>query len=115
MIKNLLLRARARFSEELPADAESLERYSHSLLEIYNLPDKPDYHHAIATAIQQVTQGEHRVPKYSVYSFVKRAAAMRAAFHRIQSLNQAATPKKEPLLDGREATKGITEPLVPKT
>lgn len=99
MIKKLLQRVRARFSEEIPADAESLERYSHSLLEIYNLPDKPDYHHAIATAIQQVTQGKHRAPKYSVYSFVKRAAAMRAAFHRIQSLNKAATPKPEGAVD----------------
>ncbi len=100
----------ARIPEQLPADQSALEKFTKDLLAIYSLPDTGEYQRAVANAIQQATQcGSHKISKFSVYSFVRRAMAMRAAFLKLQELNKQEeklklAPKQESDVDGKEAT-----------
>lgn len=96
----------ARIPQELPATIPALEEFSSETLSLYSLPNTGEYQRAIANAIQQATQGgSHKVSKYAVYSFVRRAAAMRAAFVKLQEMNKAEEKAKK---DAEEAAKVAT-------
>lgn len=79
----------ARIPEELPATSAALDDFTRQTLSTYSLPNTGEYQRAVASAIQQATQGgSHKVSKYAVYSFVRRAAAMRNAFVKLQDMNK---------------------------
>ncbi len=102
MIQNLRLfinRMKAKIPEPLPANKEELDRLIDSVITLYGLPNRPDYHRTIVTMIQHLATDHFKAPKYYFYSQIRRSEAMRAAFFKLKELNdaekQAATPNKE--------------------
>lgn len=93
-IKNLLKRAKYRFSHRLPIYEEQLEPFIKNIFDTYSLPDHPTYRHAIATAILHMPSERDRMPISYFAKSIRKAMASQISYNLLVKLKEQEEAKK---------------------
>lgn len=99
MIRRKIQRAfqliRSYFPSALPQGSEEFDAYASKLLELYSLPQKDTYRHAIASMIMHLGPTTHRIPmRYFAISIFK-AMSNEVAYSKIQDLKKALAAEEQ--------------------
>lgn len=91
-------KARHRWPSPLPIGRAEFASFADSILETYNIPNLPSYHHAIASMIMHLGPTVTKVPKKFFADSIYKAMANEVAFQKIQELKE----KEKKALDALE-------------
>lgn len=101
LLLNIGQRIRGRLPEPIPHKGlHDLEHFSNKVLTIYNIPNLPSYHHALASMIMHLGATTTSAPKVFFAKSIKKAMANQVAFERIQQIKQL---EKESAPNGSES------------
>lgn len=90
-------RALAFIPHRLPIGMAELEAFTSDVIELYQVPDFPGYHHAVATMIMHIPTDCCRASKNRFGVAIYKAMANQVAFEKIQMIKEQEKREVPPL------------------
>lgn len=96
-IKKFANRVMSFFPSRLPQGMDALDKFILSILDTYDLPNKPSYFNAVATMVLHLPPTQHRASKRYFAKSIMKAIANEIAYGKIQDIKAADEEAKKNL------------------